>query len=504
MRPWLMWPALAVLMGAGDPWVDAASQDVHGYARALSLDLRGVVPSESELEAIEAAGEIDESIVDSWLGSVEFEAVVVGQHRDRFWNELEVNLLARRRLNRRDGVWTGIQRSRYTRGEPQTECGAFEATVDDMNRPLTWVTNEDGSRSEGYVTVAPYWDPENPIEVCALDAQLAEVSESGVACSSEEGHEEADCGCGPGLQWCFVTAFENLIEEALTADLNERVRHMVSSGEGYSSLFDGESMFVNGASAHFFRHIAPFDSDDYQSPVALDALPELDPLDPTYHAVPLEPHHDGVLTAPGWLLRHQTNRGRANRFYGAFLCSEFIPPEVGISGLSAAAVPSPDLQMREGCLGCHARLEPWSAYWGRWAEAATRYRSPDEFPAFAEECSICATTGTDCSDFCEDNYIVEPGHADELPYLGWYGPYAFLADDKADHPDLGPLGWVDKAEESGLFSQCAVQKASDWLLNNEADPEQIAAWAEQFSADDDYRSMIKRIVMSGPYWGGEQ
>ncbi|MEC9389296.1 MAG: hypothetical protein VX944_04410 [Myxococcota bacterium] len=498
----MMWFSAAVLLGAGDPWVDAADQDLQEYARAVSLDLRGVVPSEAELVSLEAEGELSDAVINEWLASPEFFESVVLQHRDRFWNELEINLLPRRRLVRREGITVNISRSRFTRGVPQTSCGTFEATVDEFNRPLTWVTNPDGSVSEGFVMVAPYWDPDTPIPVCALDAQLAEVSPDGVDCTTQAANEDPGCGCGPNLQWCMDNNFEQLIEYGISRDLNERVRHMVSSGEGYASLFDGDAMFVNGPSAHFYRHLAAFNADDYESPVAADALVDLDPLDPTFHAVPLRDHHDGVLTAPGWLLRHQTNRGRANRFYGAFLCAEFIPPEVGIEGLSDAGVPSPNLQMREGCLGCHARLEPWAAYWGRWAEAANRYRSPEEFPPFSEECAACAATALECSDYCEDNYVVDPTHSDEVPYLGWYGPYAFLADDSAEHPDLGPLGWVDRADESGRFSACAVKHAADWLLRTDVDEAQLDAWAAEFAADDDYAAMVKRIIVSDAYWGG--
>jgi hypothetical protein len=503
MRPWLLWPMALLLLGAGGTWIDASSQDLHGYVRALSLDIRGVVPTAAELEAMEDAAGIDESTLDEWLSSPEFEATVIAQHRNRFWNELEVNLLNKRRIFKRDDVWFNNSRARYTRLIPQTHCGEFPADVDELNRPISWVTNEeDGSISEGYVMVAPYWDPDTPIPVCAFDAQLVEVSEAGVDCATEEAHEEPDCGCGPDLQWCMPTTVESYMEKAISADLNERVRHMLSSSEGYGSLFDGDMMFLNGQSTHFFRHIAPFDTDDYESPVPRESLPEIDFLDETWVPVTMEDHHDGVLTAPGWLLRHQTNRGRANRFYGAFLCSEFIPPETVFTGLSSAVVPSPNLQLREGCLGCHARLEPWAAYWARWGEASTKFRSADEYPAFSEECETCAITGLDCSDFCEDNYIVETGHADELPYLGWYAPYAFLAEDKSEHPDLGPLGWVSKTEESDFFGQCAVQQAADWLLSADANPTQIDDWTASFQADDDYRAMIKRIVMSSPYWGG--
>ena len=60
MNPLIM--GLVVLMGAGDPWTDAASQDLTGYARALSLDLRGHVPTLTELESIELAGELPDNL----------------------------------------------------------------------------------------------------------------------------------------------------------------------------------------------------------------------------------------------------------------------------------------------------------------------------------------------------------------------------------------------------------------------------------------------------------
>ena len=96
------------------------SQDLHGYARALSLDLRGVVPSEAELEAIEAAGAIDESMLDEWLESPGFEEQVILEHREQFWNLLDINLLATRRLNIRSGTYFNNRRARYTRLATQT------------------------------------------------------------------------------------------------------------------------------------------------------------------------------------------------------------------------------------------------------------------------------------------------------------------------------------------------------------------------------------------------
>jgi len=501
-----LWIGLAavLLLGAADPWIDASSQDLNGYVRALSLDLRGVVPTEAELTEIEEEGHLSETILDVWLASPEFETVVVGKHQELFWNNLEINLLNTRRLVNRDGIVTGIPRSRYTRGVPQTECLDYEADVDSLNRPLSWETNPDDSRSEGWVWVTPYWAPDTPMKVCAYDAQLTEYSAAGPHCSTPEGHMESDCGCGPNLQWCFHNSEESTIEEGISGDLDRRVRGMLQTGTSYTEMLTGSTIYVNGPTVHFYRHIAQFAPDNYESPIPLVTLPEIDYADQSFVPVTLEDYHDGIFTSPGWLLRHQTNRGRANRFYSAFLCSEFIPAEEEVSGLTGTVVPSPDLQMREGCLSCHARLEPWAAYWGRWNEAAAIYRSADAYPAYLEECAMCATAGTACSDFCEDNYLVESSHSDELPYLGWLNTYAFLEGDKSAHPDLGPLGWVLKSQESGDFSQCGVTRAADWLLNWDSNPENVEAWAEDFAADDDYRAMVKRIVMSGPYWGGAE
>jgi hypothetical protein len=502
MNRFLMLSTVAFLLGAGDPWVDASTHDLNGYARALSLDLRGNVPTAIELTEIEAAGEVSDTLLNSWLHSTEFEEQVIAKHRDFFWNELEINLLQRRKMFKRDGIYFNNQRARHTRGALQAHCGDFEADVNELNQPITWEENDDGSIAEGYVEVAPYWDPENPIEVCALDAQMTLVSENGLDCSTRAAHEEPDCGCGPELKWCIVSAVEESMEEAFSQDLTERVRGMLQADAPYTELFAGNTMYMNGPMVHFFRHIARFDTDNFELPVPLEMMPEIDGDDMEFTPVTLADHHDGVLTAPGWLLRHQTNRGRANRFYSAFLCKQFIPAEDGIGGLSDQDVPTPNLIMREGCLGCHARLEPWAAYWGRWSEASTVYRADDMFPAQSDECAACAMGSGSCSDFCEDYYVVETTHEDLAPYIGWYKPYAFLTGDKQSHPDLGPLGWVDQSEADGSLGTCATRNAAQWLLDWEEDAAIYDGWASEFNASLSYRELVRQIVTSPQYWGG--
>ncbi len=497
-------PLVMVLAGADDPWSDAAGQDLHGYVRAVSLDVRGVVPSAAELEAIEAVGELDDTTLDAWLATPAFTEIVVGEHQERFWNTLSLTLLNARRLSRRSGIYYTSARARTLRGANQAHCGEAEAVVDGNNRPLSWQTNPDGTLAEGWVWVAPYWDPETPIQVCALDAQLSAVSTTGVDCATEAGQTDASCGCGPALQWCASNDVEDAIEAALAADIDHRVRALLDSGAPYTTLFSGDALYLNGASAHFFRHLAAFRTDDYDVPVDVSDIPALDYGDPSFVAVTLPEHRRGVLTAPGWLLRHQTNRGRANRFYGGFLCSEFLPTEGPVDPVAEGVLPTPNLQVRSGCRDCHARLEPWAAYWGRWAQAGSRHLAPDEFPELSAVCATCADSAEGCPDVCEDHYIVESSHPDEDPYVGVLRPYAFLVGDKGLHPDEGPQGWTDRMRADGTLATCAVTKTTDWLLDAEPRDDDIEDWAAAFDADEDYRALVRRVVRSASYWDGAE
>jgi hypothetical protein len=211
-----------------------------------------------------------------------------------------------------------------------------------------------------------------------------------------------------------------------------------------------------------------------------------------------------VLTAPGWLLRHQTNRGRANRFYGGFLCSEFLPASSAADSLSVADLPTPDLQVRDGCLDCHARLEPWAAYWGRWAQAGAGHLAEPSYPIYSVECAECVASGARCSNTCSDHYITEAGHTDEEPFVGTFRPYAFLVADKVENPDDGPLAWVDRARADGSLAQCAVTSTTDWLFEHDPREADIAEWADAFAVEEDYRALVRRVVTSPSYWGGAE
>lgn len=500
-RLWLATSLLA--LGASDPWADAATLDLHAYVRAVSLDVRGVVPTADELDTIEAAGELPDALLQEWLRSDGFTEGVVSRHRERFWNNLDISLLNERRLGQRSQIRFVNARANSLRGAAQAHCGDFEADVDSHNRPLSWVDNPDGTISEGWVEVVPYWDTE-PLRVCALDAQTTAVTDAGVDCSTEAGQNDPDCGCGPNLQWCLITDVEEEIEAALEADIDARVRQMVDSDAPYSTLFTASSIWVDGASAHFFAHLAAFRPEGYGSPVDLADVADIPYTDRTLRAVALaQPDvHAGVLTAPGWLMRHQTNRGRANRFYGGFLCSEFLPTEADLTAGDTNALPTPDLQARAGCLDCHTRLEPWAAWWGRWAPAGAVYRPAETHPTFLEECEACALAGTRCSDLCDDLYVTEVSHEDQRAFVGMLATYSFLYDDNAAHPDEGPLAWVDETLADGTLAECAAESTASWLLDRPPSEDHLATWADAFSADEDIRSLVARVVTSNAYWEG--
>jgi hypothetical protein len=257
---------------------------------------------------------------------------------------------------------------------------------------------------------------------------------------------------------------------------------------------------VNGPLVHLFRYIYPFD-DSLTPYVDVDLLPDLSyEQKDTWEKIELPEHSQGVFSSGGWLLRHQTNRGRANRFYGGILCKEFIPIENEIGGLTGTELPSPDLSRREGCVDCHARLEPLASYWARWGEASQSYIDPERYPSFSEECSTCMNNNS-CSSTCKNNYVVSVTHPDETPYVGWLKTFAFLNDSELANPDLGPSEWVYKSLSDGSLASCAAKNTSNWLLGWSEDDQVRDSFAAGFTESGySFRGLIRNIIRSDAYW----
>lgn len=500
----LVWLAVSGVQASELTPHDAQERSPLAHARAVSLDLRGTILTPDELDAVEDAGDLDDEMLDAWLQSDEFAEQAARHHKSLFLNNVLFNLDPKRTL--RDygqfgfGIWYSYELASIHRDQPMTNCTDYDADVNDLNQPRSWRTLWNGGRDEGAVDVQPWWDMDATIRVCAYDAQLTEVSSEGNDCSTLAGQADRDCGCGPNLVWCSTAEQQARVNAGLSDAISQRVRDVVSDEQPYSALLTDASVYLNGPLVDYYRNRVAF-SDTLTLPVPLAELPDLSSdADDTWVEVSVGEEHAGVLTEPGWLLRHQTNRGRANRFFTEFLCGEFIPPEGGIVEI-AEENPTPDLSQKPVCMDCHTVLEPWAAYWGRWQEVGANHYDAATYPAYSDECADCAPYCQDA--YCRLNYLTRVRHPHEESYVGTFNPYVFLVGDAEDHPGIGPALWAEQITTDGRLARCAAEKAAIWMLGQpeaEIDPALIDGWAEDFTTSGlSYPALIKAIVTSPVY-----
>ncbi len=509
-----------VLMVLAGSWADAQAQplpnpelvcqaeepraSIEGYLRSLSLDLTGRLPLPEDYDAI---GDDASDAIDAMLASQAFVERSVRRHRALFLNSIaNVGLYDfRTSLGRtREGLYWRSSTFVATmyRGE-RVPCLDEPATFDADGRP-EW-REIDGLRREGYVEVEPYWAPGSTIKVCAFDAQAQLRSPRGETCGSRAGLSDPGCGCGPALNWCRYGS-NRIVNESFSEDLDRRVAAVIREGEPYTELFKSRRAFVNGPILHYYRHQVSLSAGVSLAPVPFDLsrMPDLPfSASDTWIEVELPASHAGVLTSPAFLLRFQTNRARANRFFDTFLCQPFVAPPDGLASGDGAEIPNPDLQQREGCKYCHALLEPAAAHWGRWAEQGAGYLSSEEFPSFRDDCAICGTTGQLCSRECRLFYVTRPLTPQEREYVGALRVFQFLKDDHLKNVDLGPAFLVDRSIVDDRLPRCVARRAMEGLFGRELLPEESATLDElsrAFVASNfDYRALVRAIVTGSVY-----
>ena len=476
------------------------------YLRALSLDLRGTVPTVEEYEQVIADGEVSETWVDAWLASPEFAERVVRLHRGLLWNNVSESPLldASARLRSTDDIYWRSQSADVYRGQVEY-CGDFEASFDGDGQPIAMI-DETGLAQEGYVWVSPYWDPDNPVKICAYDAQERLVSPSGVDCASADAEDDLYCGCGPQLQFCANSSEHYRVSESFSTDVDLRIKDNIVQDASYLELLTGQKGYVNGLIVDFLRYRTekPANLRFNELPLDPDVLPDLTYADDaeTWVEVDWGEQHSGIFTSPAFLMRFQTNRSRANRFYTNFLCQPFQPPDTGLTGLDNPT-PTLDLTSREGCKGCHALLEPASAYWGRWTELGAGYLPSDAYPAFDAGCEACALAGSSCSDACDRFYVTEPLTSEQDPYIGWLNSYQFLESRHGEHVAEGPELLVSRGVADGRLPHCVAKTAAEHLLGRAIRDEE-AAWLDGLSkgfveSGFRYRTLVRAIVQSENY-----
>ena len=493
---------------------ESNTQSALQYLRRLSLDLRGHLPSVDELNSVVTNDEIDPAIIRSMLQSEDAVTQLRAYHRDLLWTNVvdqrlsnqswQLRLGDRAYGGGRDVYWLNGRGRRY-RGVQNMPCLDEPARFDPTtNAILTTTDQATGATREGWVEVSPYWAPNTTVKVCAFDAQTAtEVPQGNRMVSCESNANNTACGCGPNLQYCQNGAATGRV---ITAAFNEQLLRyaddIVRSDRPYTDLIVGKDMEVNGPISHYFRYQSFNGQNQLLSSEQQGyTMPELEFNDSTtWQKVDRGQRHSGVLTMPAYFIKFQTDRGRANRFYNAFLCQHFEAPAGGLPAAADSCHEEPDLTKRCGCAYCHASLEPAAAYWGRWSEAGLIPLAEAAYPERDMEC-----TGPNAQRIgrCRRFYLTRAGHPDEEPYVGMLLPYVFADDARKEAITAGPESIARQAIDNGAFARCTATKMwSRYMHRAPADDEAdvIAELASGFSADNyNLRNLIERIVKRPEY-----
>ncbi|MFL5248485.1 MAG: hypothetical protein ACJ79V_11735 [Myxococcales bacterium] len=476
---------LAFAAGAADVCAPGDAPDKYQYLRRLSLDLRGRVPTVEEYEALDTEGDVPRLLIQTWLATDDFRLAMRRYHEAMLWpnlsnlriNDQGANLGAAATAAGEPIYYTPGFRAAIRRGG-DVPCGDFEQTHFDPAHPgelrpdpafvRTVDVNGVTVRQEGYRTISPYWDPTTKAKACAYDlqetAQALHPNGRTVSCSSREADALPECGCGRGLRYCYGPG-PAVIPPVLASFREQLGRHVddVSvGGRPYTDLVLSTDAWENGPLGFWKKNLSPHYSLQrlFAMPDPGEELPERDFTDATFVKVHRTPLHAGVLTLPGYLLRFQTARGRANRFRINFLCNYFVPPaHLETSSSGQCSDTAEDITQRCNCRYCHSELEPLAAHWGLFAIAGTtQMTDPVLFPKSNPAC-LGAT-----DPFCARFYVTRSDAHGAASFL----PYQF-----ADvHPELvqnlegGPRLVARKAVDSGEFARCATQKV--WMLFNNA------------------------------------
>ena len=464
--------------------------DKYQLLRRLSLDLRGHVPSYEEYLALDSQSTVPSATIAGWIGSDDFRLVARRTHEDMFWPNVS-NV----RLNNTNSALTtkadepawsiaSTSRRKGFRGDPDVvttadgkQCGDFEQThflpgPDKKPDPAYVHTSTMGSvtvRQEGWRMVAPYWAPGTPIKVCAYDAQetlTATLNGNQVSCGDASTNSKTECGCGPNLQFCFGPT--SIVAAAITASMREQLNRVVDTvttgGKPYTDLLLARKVMVNGPLAFWKKHLASNYSLNrvYSVPDPTEPLPEMDFTDTTtWQTIDRgSDMHAGALTTAAYLLRFQTNRGRANRMRIDFECESFVPP-AQLTQQPGCALSGTDLTGRCSCQYCHQQLEPLAAHFGQFSEAGTTLMT--DLTRFPRKSTACVNSN---STMCNRYYVVN----DEGDNPGALLPYQYA---DAQHPEIGPAlagGPRTRAQEiidSGAFARCTVKRTFGLLMKRD-------------------------------------
>jgi hypothetical protein len=492
--------------------------DLRPYRR-VSLDLKHRLPTSSEVQEI-----LDQSPpLAEWIeaqfqsDSQEWLAFMHQFFDDLLWPALRPNDLVNVALNLllpsslvEGGLYDEHER-RFIFLSAFYHRGAFVPCLDepatyDAQGALVFKEMPDGTRREGYEMIEPYWDMSQQIKVCGLDAQNQTHTSNGISCDLVEGLLSGECGCGLNLKRC--ASYESLqkIIDSFRVQNMEVLNHYFSGIETQSSVFEiflQKKEPINGPIDFYYTNLAKYATDPIilESPVTESLGLAFD--DPSWHWVDQKsPLSSGILTSFPYLLRFQTARARANRFSTQFLCQPFVAASAVIPAADDPCSLEQNLRVKCGCQECHYRLEPLSAYFGRYGNAGALYLSEEKYPSYLARCARCAQAGN-CDDFCKKFYVSELSIDAQRPYLGTLKAYEWADETEINHIEQGPSAWVKESIERGHLPLCMTIKVFERLMNRKYRTEEMTDLKrirDEFKEQGyDFVFLVKKILQSKPY-----
>lgn len=548
MRAFRRWQALgfAIITAASSTALAGPDEDqcslhrempIERVLRRLSIDLRATVPEMTEYEAVDGKEAVPDEIVDGYLASDEFRLQIRRYHESLLWTNPLTNLadvgfaLTSKDLGNgvvvyhvssttKSKLYRGGDGTHFCQDKPQSALG-YTNGIPNAEKVGADATGD--FYAEGWVEVHPYWEPdaEKKIKVCAYDAQVTETYTL-PAGDADAGQHACDhllsagkakeCGCGPNLNYCMLTG---VVQPAVFAGMREQVLRLVDDASDgtrpYSEILTGKRSYYNGPLTHYFRYLGQrqtFSRTQNLHTPSDGELPDLPytALD-TWVEVTREAPHAGILTLPAYLIRFQTNRGRANRYRIAFKGEYFQPPSTKDT---ACAKEGDDLTERCVCRSCHTTLEPLAAHFGQFVESGTTSLR-DYVQSFASRKECAAGIKPGSTAWCDRFYEPVPDIND--PDLRPYKLKALrYADDEhpsiGDNFDAGPEALAQADIDAGVFHEVATRHMFEFLMKRapDLDPTSIdyegallAEIAKEFRAHDNLKLLVKRLVALPAY-----
>jgi len=536
--------SVSTVAGADDAGECSLYDQVDKYQllRRISLDLRHQPPSYDEYRALDAEDTVPDYIVDEYLASDEFKAVAQRYHEKLYWPNLgSAQILSTLFIlrsgpgnvkylnsNRRSQTYRGGTALHACQNKPQTEIQP-DYQSGDVPECEPVVDNGVEFCLEGWTEVHPYWeeDPTATVRVCAFDAQTAETAslppppngngngnsdQPPVQCNDGLDSEQSPgCGCGPNLKFCWGDGVAELVRDELEEQLIRTVDDHTTGGFGYSDMLVTPRIHSNGRLQFYSRYLAQMSTPNktynvwHEGDAPLDDDPDF--LARTWSVEERAGAHSGILTLPGYTLRFQTNRGRANRARIIFQNTHFEPSsEPDTEGCSDD---TDDLTQRCTCRYCHAALEPLAAYFAPIAQSGSALMG--DFESYREDCirpeGKLEGPLKNFDPWCDRFWITDPDNE----RAGWRITHEFADEahaDIANNTEQGPAGLAESMISDGSFARGTVQhlfehfigremnlSASD-SLNEIAVLDELAA---ELQADDDFVAAVKRTITLEQY-----